>query len=62
MTPKGVLDFAKKNDVAIVDLKFIDLLGMWQHFSVPESELRGPLVFPQSYSLIGYTFLYYEIS
>ena len=40
MTPKEVLDFAKKNNATIVDLKFMDLLGMWQHFSVPESELE----------------------
>ena len=40
MTPKEVLDFAKKNKTKIVDLKFMDLLGTWQHFSVPTSELE----------------------
>lgn len=40
MTPKEVIEFAKKNNAAVVDLKFMDLLGMWQHFSVPESELE----------------------
>ncbi len=39
MTPREVLDFAKKNKVEMVDLKFVDLLGAWQHFSVPTSEL-----------------------
>ena len=39
MTPKEVLDFAKKNKVEMVDLKFVDLLGAWQHFSIPTSEL-----------------------
>ncbi|MDH5574278.1 MAG: type I glutamate--ammonia ligase [Nitrospirota bacterium] len=39
MTPKEVLDFAKKNKVEMVDLKFVDLLGTWQHFSIPTSEL-----------------------
>ncbi len=39
MTPREVLDFAKKNKVEMVDLKFVDLLGTWQHFSVPTSEL-----------------------
>ncbi|OGS20036.1 MAG: type I glutamate--ammonia ligase [Elusimicrobia bacterium RIFOXYA2_FULL_39_19] len=29
----------KENNVQIVDLKFNDLLGMWQHFSIPVSEL-----------------------
>lgn len=35
MTPKEVLKFARENDVKIVDLKFTDLPGSWQHFSVP---------------------------
>ncbi len=39
MTPREVLDFAKRNKVAMVDLKFVDLVGMWQHFSIPASEL-----------------------
>ena len=39
MTPREVLDFAKKNKVEMVDLKFVDLLGAWQHFSIPTSEL-----------------------
>jgi len=39
MTPKEVLDFAKQNGTQMVDLKFCDLPGTWQHFSVPTSEL-----------------------
>ncbi len=39
MTPKEVLNFAKENDVKMVDVKFTDFVGMWQHFSVPVSEL-----------------------
>lgn len=39
MLPKEVIDFAKNNKAEIVDLKFMDLLGTWQHFSVPMSEL-----------------------
>ena len=39
MTPKEILEFAKKNEAVMVDLKFIDLPGIWQHFSVPISEL-----------------------
>jgi glutamine synthetase len=38
-TPKEVLSFAKENKVEFVDLKFIDLPGVWQHFTVPISEL-----------------------
>ncbi len=40
MTPKEVIDFAKKNNTEMVDLKFMDLLGTWQHFTVPISELE----------------------
>lgn len=39
MTPKEVIDFAKKNNTEVVDLKFMDLLGTWQHFTVPISEM-----------------------
>ncbi len=39
MTPKEVLEFSKKNNIEVVDLKFMDLIGSWQHFSVPVSEL-----------------------
>ncbi len=40
MTPKEVLEFAKKNNVKMVDLKFMDLPGTWQHFGVPISQLE----------------------
>ncbi len=39
MTPKEVLEFAKQNGVKMVDLRFTDFPGMWQHFSVPIEEL-----------------------
>ncbi|MFN2642554.1 MAG: type I glutamate--ammonia ligase [Actinomycetota bacterium] len=38
-SPKDVLSFAEKNNVQIVDLRFTDLPGVTQHFSVPISEL-----------------------
>ena len=34
-TPKDVLDLIKKEDVKVVDLRFMDFPGIWQHFSVP---------------------------
>ena len=43
MTPKEAVDFAKKNNARVIDLKFMDLLGSWQHFSVPTSELEEQL-------------------
>ena len=40
MTPKKVLEMAKENGVKIVDLRFMDFPGLWQHFSVPIRELE----------------------
>jgi glutamine synthetase len=40
MTPKDVLEMAKENNAVMVDLKFIDFPGIWQHFSVPIGELE----------------------
>jgi len=40
MEPKQVIEFAKKNNAEMVDLKFMDFPGMWQHFSVPLHELE----------------------
>ncbi|MCE5271131.1 type I glutamate--ammonia ligase [bacterium] len=39
MGPKEVLELIKKENVKVVDLRFMDFPGMWQHFSVPVSEL-----------------------
>jgi glutamine synthetase len=39
MTPKEVLEFAKKNDAKQVDLRFTDLPGLSQHVSYPIGEL-----------------------
>ena len=38
MTTKEVMDLAKKNKAVMVDLKFMDFPGLWQHFSVPIKE------------------------
>src|SRR5260370_9576836 len=43
MKPKEVLAFAKANKVEIIDLKFVDLPGLWQHFSISTSELNEDL-------------------
>ena len=34
-TPAGVLRLARKAGVQVVDVRFTDLLGTWQHFSIP---------------------------
>jgi glutamine synthetase len=41
MTAEGVLEFAKKHGVKMVDLKFCDLPGMWQHFTIPLHQLNA---------------------
>src|SRR6202167_3954478 len=38
-TPKSVLELAKKSGAKMVDIKFVDTFGTWQHFTVPMSEL-----------------------
>ena len=43
MNVREVLEYAKKHKVQIVDLKFVDLIGTWQHFSIPTSELTEDL-------------------
>jgi len=35
---QSVIDLAHKQGLKIVDLKFIDLIGTWQHFSIPVQE------------------------
>jgi glutamine synthetase len=40
MKPKDVLDMAKENGAVVVDLRFMDFPGLWQHFTVPISELE----------------------
>ncbi len=39
LTTKDVLEMVKKENVVSLDLKFMDFPGLWQHFSVPISEL-----------------------
>src|SRR5437867_10145494 len=38
-TPKQVLEMAKKAGARMVDVKFVDTFGTWQHFTLPISEL-----------------------
>ncbi|HPQ15560.1 MAG TPA: type I glutamate--ammonia ligase, partial [Bryobacteraceae bacterium] len=39
MSPKEVLEFAKKNDAKQVDLRFADIPGLWHHVSYPITQL-----------------------
>ena len=40
MTPKEVLEFSKKNNAKMLDLKFMDFPGIWQHTSFPIPQLE----------------------
>lgn len=39
-TSKDVLALCREKDVKMVDLRFIDMPGIWQHFTVPISQLK----------------------
>src|SRR5690348_9819631 len=41
--PRDVLTQAKELGVKIVDFKFVDLPGLWQHFSIPVEDLTEDL-------------------
>src|SRR3989441_1898836 len=38
MTPKDAIRVAGEQQAEVVDLKFMDLIGTWQHFTIPLSE------------------------
>jgi glutamine synthetase len=39
MSPKDALKYIKENKAVCADLKFMDFLGTWQHFTAPMSEI-----------------------
>ncbi|MFP4644896.1 MAG: glutamine synthetase beta-grasp domain-containing protein, partial [Spirochaetales bacterium] len=39
-TPRDVLSMMEKEKVQVVDLRFMDFPGIWQHFSIPAHELE----------------------
>jgi glutamine synthetase len=39
MTPKELMKFVKDKDIKIIDFRFVDLPGLWQHFSMTAGEL-----------------------
>lgn len=51
-SPKEVLDLCRDHDVKIVDIRFTDLFGQWQHFSVPISQF-GEDEFVDGYGFDG---------
>src|SRR5438045_9049064 len=51
-TPKSVIDNARKAEAKMVDVKFVDTFGTWQHFSVPTHELTEG-VFEEGFGFDG---------
>ena len=51
-TPKQVIEMAKKAGAKMVDIKFVDTFGTWQHFSVPVGELNED-VFKEGFGFDG---------
>ncbi len=51
-TPKSVLDMSRKEGAKMVDIKFVDTFGTWQHFSVPSDELNED-VFEEGFGFDG---------
>lgn len=52
MDVKTVLEFVKSKGAKMVDLKFCDLPGTWQHFTIPVSQLT-PEVFEEGLGFDG---------
>jgi glutamine synthetase len=52
MNPAEALKFAEKNGAKMVDFKFVDLLGIWQHTTMPIAKLNVE-VFKDGYFFDG---------
>lgn len=52
MTPSDVVTFAEENDVQFVDYKFLDFVGIWQHFTTPIREF-GEDIFEEGIGFDG---------
>ncbi len=50
--PKNAVKMAKDHGATMVDIKFMDFIGTWQHFSVPVSELSED-VFEEGFGFDG---------
>ncbi len=51
-TPASVVEMAKKEGAKMVDIKFVDTFGVWQHFSCPINELTEE-VFSEGFGFDG---------
>src|SRR5882762_9293789 len=51
-TAKSVIELARKQGAKMVDVKFVDTFGTWQHFSVPVGELTEE-IFEEGFGFDG---------
>lgn len=40
-TPQEIVSFIQKEKIEVVDLRFMDFPGLWQHFSIPAREMSA---------------------
>ncbi|MER3495809.1 MAG: type I glutamate--ammonia ligase [Armatimonadota bacterium] len=40
MDPKAAVSFVAENDAQFVDIRFTDLMGTWQHFTIPATQFE----------------------
>lgn len=52
-TSKEVMKFIKDKDIRFVDVKFTDLFGQWQHFSMPVEEFSEEAAFSEGMGFDG---------
>src|SRR3989304_1804666 len=52
-TPENIRELIRKHNIKIVDLKFNDLPGIWQHFSIPVEELEAGAVWDDGVGFDG---------
>src|SRR5438067_9780791 len=51
-SPRSVIEMARKQGAKMVDIKFVDTFGTWQHFTCPIRELTEE-VFAEGYGFDG---------
>ncbi len=52
-TPKDVMKMIKDKDLKMVDVKFTDLFGQWQHFSMPVEDFDAETAFEEGMGFDG---------
>ncbi len=52
-TPNDVMQFISEKGIKIVDIKFTDVFGQWQHFSMPVEEFDADTAFSEGMGFDG---------